>query len=164
MSRLPLSGHPVASVLVADISTLGDQSGWCCWICGGGVPQRAKANDPNQPVADQIAPATKGAKGRGEVRLAHKRCNDARKARPPTIPWPERFSVVDAPELLSSLTRIAKRIGGRGEVVAMCVDAECALAGAAWVVPVAATLLPGEWRTTLEPVSSMMAIRLVKQA
>jgi hypothetical protein len=147
---------------VADIEALGEHDGWTCWLCGREVPRRAKPNDPNQPVADQIAPAAKGAKGRGEVRLAHKRCNDARKGRPPSIPWPERFAVVDAPELLSSLARIEKR-GGRGEVVAMCVDAESAAAGAVWVVPVARTLYPGEWTTSLEPVSQMTAIRLVKE-
>jgi hypothetical protein len=96
------------------------------------------------------------------VRLAHKRCNDARKGRPPSIPWPERFAVVDAPELLASLARIVKR-GGRGEVVAMCVDAGSAEAGAAWVVPVATVLYPGRWSTSLEPVSSMTAIRLTRE-
>jgi hypothetical protein len=148
---------------MADIEELGERDGWTCWLCGEAVPQRAKANDPNQPVGDQIAPAAKGAKGRGEVRLAHKRCNDARKGRPPRIAWPERFSVVDAPDLLASLTRIAKR-GGRGEVVAMCVDQESAEAGAAWVVPVATTLHAGTWTTTLEKVSSMTAIRLAKES
>ena len=148
---------------MGDIDELGEAAGWTCWLCGGEVPRRAKPNDPNQPVGDQIASAAKGSRGRGDVRLAHKRCNDARKGRPPNIPWPERFAVVDAPELLSSLARIAKR-GGRGEVVAMCVDAESAEAGAAWIVPLATTLHPGSWSTTLEPMSSMTAIRLTKDA
>ena len=147
---------------MADIDTLGDQAGWRCWLCDDDVPQKAKPNDPNQPVADQIAPAAKGTKGRGEVRLAHKRCNDLRKGRPPSIAWPERFSVADAPELLQSLIRLDKRKNQGGEVVAMCADAESAQAAAAWVVPVAGTLFPGQWEAICSPLSSMTAVRLTK--
>ena len=147
---------------MADISELGDQAGWRCWLCDEDVPQKAKPNDPNQPVADQIAPAAKGTKGRGEVRLAHKRCNDLRKGRPPSIRWPERFCVADAPELLQSLTRLDKRKNQGGEVVAMCAGPDEADAAAAWVVPVAGTLFPGEWEASCSPLSSMTAVRLTK--
>ena len=146
---------------MADLEQLGDEAGWRCWICDLEVPRRAKPNDPNQPVAEQLAPAAQGAKGRGVLRLAHKRCNDARKARPPRLPWPERFAVVDAPDLLASLTRLAKRPGGRGEVVGMFVDRASAEDAARWVVPVAATLHPGDWSATTEAVASMAAVRLV---
>ena len=145
-----------------DLDELGEQDGWRCWLCGDDVPQQAKANDPAQPVADLIAPAAKGEKGRGTVRLAHKGCNDLRKGRPPTIPWPERLGVADAPELVHSLTRLDKRKDPGGEVVAMCVDADSAAAAAAWVVGVAETLFPGEWRATCAPLSSMTAVRLTK--
>ena len=148
---------------MADISELGDQAGWTCWLCAEDVPQKAKSNDPNQPVADQIAAAAKGTKGRGEVRLAHKRCNDLRKGRPPSIRWPEQFAVVDPPELLQSLTRLDKRKNQGGEVVAMCPTAADAAAAAAWVVPVASTLFPGEWSTQCEPLSSMTVVRLSKR-
>ena len=148
---------------MADISELGDQAGWRCWLCDDDVPKKAKPNDPNQPVADQIAPAAKGAKGRGEVRLDHKRCNDLRKGRPPSIAWPERFQVADAPELLQSLVRLDKRKNQGGEVVAMCADAQAAEAAAAWVVPVAATLFPGEWEVSVSPLSSMTAVRLTRR-
>ena len=117
---------------MADLHELGEDAGWRCWLCGGDVPQRAKANDPNQPVADQVAPAAKGVRGRGVVRLAHKRCNDLRKGRPPRLPWPERFAVVDAPDLLQTLTRLEKRPGPRGEVVATFPDAASAAEAAAW--------------------------------
>lgn len=147
---------------MADMSELGDQAGWRCWLCDGDVPTKAKPNDPNQPVADQIAPAAKGTKGRGEVRLAHKRCNDLRKGRPPSIAWPERFHVADAPELLQSLVRLDKRKNQGGEVVAMCGDAAAAAAAAAWVVPVATTLFPGEWEAACAPLSSMTTVRLIR--
>ncbi len=148
---------------MADIGALGDQAGWRCWLCDEPVPQQAKPNDPKQPVADQIAPAAKGTKGRGEVQLAHKGCNDLHKGRPPTIPWPERFGVSNAPELVQSLLRLdkAKKNQG-GEVVAMCADAESAAAAAAWVVPVATVLHPGQWEATCSPLSSLTAVRLVK--
>jgi hypothetical protein len=146
-----------------DLSELGDSAGWRCWLCDEDVPQKAKPNDPNQPVADQIAPAAKGTKGRGEVRLAHKRCNDLRKGRPPSIAWPERFGVADAPELLQSLTRLDKGKSRSGEVVAMCPDESSAAAAAAWVVPVAATLFAGEWEATSSPLSHLTAVRLVKR-
>jgi hypothetical protein len=126
------------------------------------VPQVAKPNDPKQPVADQIAPAAKGIKGRGDERLAHKGCNDLRKGRPPTIPWPERFRVVDAPELLQSLQRVDKRRPPAGEVVATCVDAESAAEAARWVVGVATILYPGQWNTTCAPLGSMTAVRLIR--
>lgn len=165
-SRRPCSApRPACRLLwriVADIGELGDQAAWRCWLCDDEVPQKAKPNDPNQPVADQIAPAAKGSKGRGEVRLAHKRCNDLRKGRPPSIAWPERFGVADAPELLQSLTRLDKKKNQGGEVVAMCVDAGDAELAAAWVVPVAATLFPGNWSATCSPLSSMTAVRLTR--
>lgn len=145
-----------------DIEELGDAAGWRCWLCGDEVPRQAKANDPQQPVADQIAPAAKGTKGRGTVRLAHKGCNDLRKGRPPSIPWPERLRVADAPELLHSLARLDKPKNHTGEVVAMCADSEAGAAAALWVVGVAETLFPGEWQATCAPLSSMTAIRLAK--
>lgn len=145
---------------MADISELGDQAGWRCWLCDEDVPQKAKSNDPNQPVSDQIAAGVKGTKGRGEVRLAHKRCNDLRKGRPPSIRWPERFSPLDPPELLQSLTRLDKRKNQGGEVVAMFSGAAEAQTAAAWVVPVASTLFPGSWSASCEPLSSMTAVRL----
>lgn len=147
---------------MASLDELGDASGWRCWICDEAVPQSAKANDPKYPVADQISPAVKGAKGRGEERLAHKGCNDLRKGRPPTIPWPERFRVVDAPDLLQSLQRIDKKRPPAGEVVATCVDEESAAAAAVWVVPVATTLWPGAWETNCVPLGSMTAVRLIR--
>jgi hypothetical protein len=153
---------PVVLAAMADIGALGDQAGWRCWLCDDEVPQRAKPNDPNQPVADQIAPAAKGTKGRGEVRLAHKRCNDLRKARPPSILWPDRFYVADAPELLQSLVRLDKKKNQGGEVVAMCADRDAADLAAAWVVPVATTLFPGNWEATCSPLASMTAVRLNK--
>ncbi len=148
---------------MADIGELGDQAGWRCWLCDDEVPQKAKPNDPNQAVADQVAPAAKGDRGRGVVRLAHKRCNDLRKGRPPSIAWPERFHVADAPELLQSLVRLDKGKSRSGEVVAMCADSASAAEAAAWVVPVATTLFPGEWEATCSPLSSMTAVRLTKR-
>lgn len=145
---------------MSSLEEVGDAADWRCWICEEAVPQSAKANDPLQPVVDQIAPADKGTKGRGHVRLAHKRCNDLRKGRPPTIPWPERFAVTDAPELLQSLQRLDKRRRPEGEVVAMCHDADAAVAAAAWVVSVATTLYAGDWSATTSPLSSMTAVRL----
>ena len=149
---------------MVDTGELGDQAGWRCWLCDDEVPRQAKANDPNQPVANQIAPAPKGTKGRGEVRLAHKRCNDLRKGRPPSILWPERFFVADPPELLQSLIRLDKRKNQGGEVVAMCADAAGADLAAAWVVTVATTLLPGSWEASCSPLGSMTAVRLSKLA
>ncbi|MEY2470193.1 MAG: hypothetical protein QOF21_2891 [Actinomycetota bacterium] len=144
------------------LSELGDSAEWRCWVCDEPVPRTAKPNDPNQPVADQIEPAAKGTKGRGRVRLAHKRCNDLRKGRPPSIPWPERFCVADAPELLHSLQRLDKRRQPGGEVVAMCADADLAEAAAAWVVSVATTLFPAEWQATCSPLASLTAVRLFR--
>ncbi len=147
---------------MANLEDLGDQDGWLCWLCGEDVPQKAKPNDPNQPVADRVEAAAKGDRGRGRVRLAHKRCNDLRKGRPPSIAWPERFSVADAPELLQSLTRLAKGKSRSGEVVAMCPGPQEAEAAAAWVVPVATTLFPGTWEATTSPLSAMTAVRLAR--
>jgi hypothetical protein len=147
---------------VTTLSELGDAADWRCWICGDAVPEVAKPNDPKQPVADQIAPAAKGTKGRGDERLAHKGCNDLRKGRPPTIPWPERFRVVDAPELLQSLQRVDKRKPAAGEVVATCVDTESAAEAAQWVVGIAEVLYPGQWDTTCGPLGSMTAVRLIR--
>ena len=147
---------------MANLQDLGDDDGWLCWLCGEPVPQQAKANDPNQPVADQVEAAAKGDRGRGRVRLAHKRCNDLRKGRPPSIAWPERFGVADAPELLQSLTRLAKGKNRGGEVVAMCSDRQDAEAAATWLVPLASTLFPGSWEATTSPLSSMTAVRLTR--
>jgi hypothetical protein len=147
---------------VPTLEELGDADNWRCWICDEEVPRTAKPNDPNLAVADQIAPAAKGVKGRGDERLAHKGCNDLRKGRPPTIPWPQRFRVVDAPELLQSLARIDKRKPPAGEVVATCVDEASAAAAAEWVVGVATTLHPGAWSTSCAPMGSMTAVRLIR--
>lgn len=65
---------------MADLSELGDSPDRRCWPCGDRIPGQAKANDPNHPAADQVWPAVKGDRGRGVVRLAHKRCNGARGA------------------------------------------------------------------------------------
>jgi hypothetical protein len=147
---------------MATLEELGDAAEWRCWICDEPVPQSAKANDPKYPVADQISPAPKGTKGRGDERLAHKGCNDLRKGRPPTILWPERFRVVDAPDLLQSMQRIDKKRPPAGEVVATCVDEDSATAAATWVVSVATTLLPGRWDTACVPLGSMTAVRLIR--
>ena len=113
-------------------------------------------------MADQVAPAAKGERGRGLVRLAHKRCNDLRKGRPPSIAWPERFGVADAPELLQSLTRLDKRRPRGGEVVAMCPDTASAQAAAAWVVPVAETLFPGTWSAGTASMGRLTTVRLTR--
>ena len=147
---------------MATLSEIGDAAEWRCWICDEAVPQVEKPNDPKRPVADQIAPAAKGTRGRGDERLAHKFCNDLRKGRPPTIPWPERYRVVDAPELLQSLQRVDKRRPPTGEVVATCVDAQSAEDAAQWVVRVAAILYPGAWDATCAPLGSMTAVRLIR--
>ena len=144
------------------LGELGDATDWRCWICDEVVPQFAKPNDPKRPVADQIAPAAKGIKGRGVERLAHKGCNDLRKGRPATIPWPDRLRVVDAPDLLQSLQRVDKRRPPAGDVVATCVDAESATAAAQWVVRVAAVLYPGQWDTACVPLGSMTVVRLIR--
>lgn len=148
---------------MADLSALGEQEGWLCWLCGDEVPRQAKANDQNQPVADQVAAAAKGDRGRGAVRLAHKRCNDLRKGRPPSIAWPERFCTVDPPELLQSLTRLDKKRGQGGEVIAMCASPDDASAAADWVVPLAATLFPGDWDASCAPLGRLTAVRLVRR-
>lgn len=148
---------------MADLEELGAAAGWVCWLCGSEVPQRAKPNDPNQPVSDQVAPAARGERGRGDVRLAHKRCNDLRKGRPPRIPWPDRFAVVDAPDLLQSLTRLDKRPGKGGEVVATFPDEASARVAVEWVVPLADALFPGAWEATCTPMASMTAVRLTKR-
>ncbi len=147
---------------MTSVGDLGDAAGWRCWICDEAVPRAAKPNDPKQAVADRISPAAKGTKGRGNERLAHKGCNDLRKGRPPTIPWPERFRVVDAPELLQSLQRIDKRRPPAGEVVATCVDADSASEAAKWVQRVASVLYPGPWDTLCAPLGSMTAVRIIR--
>ncbi len=147
---------------MADLDELGEQDGWRCWLCGEPVPRAAKANDPALAVADQLAPAAKGQRGRGTVRLAHKGCNDLRKGRPPKIAWPERLGVADAPDLLQSLTRLDKRRPQSGEVVAMCVDDAAAQAAAQWVVPVAQALFPGGWSAQCSPLGGTTAVRLTR--
>ena len=147
---------------MVDIGELGDRDGWRCWLCDEQVARTAKPNDPNQGVADQVSPAGKGTRGRGEVRLAHKRCNDLRKGRPPSIRWPESCGVADAPELVQSLARLAKGRSQGGEVVAMCVDMDSARAAMAWVVPVARTLHPGPWLASCGPLSHLVAVRLTR--
>ncbi len=147
---------------MADLEELGDAAGWRCWLCAEEVAKRAKPNDPNQPVADLVERSGKREKGRGEVRLAHKRCNDLRKGRPPQIPWPGRFAVVNAPELLQSLTRLDKRTSKSGEIVATFPDSASAEEGLAWALALAATLLPGEWHGETAPLAAMTAVRLTK--
>ena len=144
------------------LEELGDAAAGRCWICDEAVPRTAKPNDPKQPVADQIMPAAKGDKGRGEERLAHKGCNDLRKGRPPTIPWPERLRVVDAPELIQSLLRIDKRRPAAGEVVATCVDEASADEAAQWALRVAGILYPGPWESSCAPMGSMTSVRLIR--
>ena len=148
---------------MADLETVGEEAGWRCWLCDEPVPKQAKPNDPNLANLDQIEPrAKKGTSGRGEVRLAHRRCNNLRKARQPSIPWPERFGISDAPELHQSLLRLDKR-PGNSEIVAMAGDRADAEAAAAWVLPLATLIHGGTWEVSYEALASMTAIRLSKQ-
>ncbi len=52
-----------------------------CWLCGVVVDKRLPGTDPNGPTVDHVVPRENGGTNDlGNLRLAHLRCNSARRA------------------------------------------------------------------------------------
>ena len=59
-----------------------------CWLCGHPVDRTLPGAHPQGPTVDHIIPLSRGGNplDRNNARLAHRRCNVTRGARPPTRP------------------------------------------------------------------------------
>lgn len=52
-----------------------------CWICGEPVDKAISGRDPDGPTVDHVKPRSRGGTNqRDNLRLAHARCNAARRA------------------------------------------------------------------------------------
>lgn len=54
-----------------------------CWLCGHWINHELKWPDPYSASADHVVPIKRGGRNDGELRAAHLRCNQSRKAGPP---------------------------------------------------------------------------------
>lgn len=130
-----------------------ERDGWICWICDRPVPRNAASGTADGPTVDHVVARSRGGRAvRANERLAHGRCNRAKRSGTPVLPWADGLSVVDAAPLWPVLTRLTRRYGR--ELVAVCPDEDAGRAVAGWLTGRVQRALPADWRTEIAPASA----------
>lgn len=128
------------------LSRIAERDGWTCWLCGD-VIDPTMTIGPWRATIDHLVPRSRGGTSDlGNLRLAHRRCNNRRGNHLPELLWPTDWPLMMATHLWTSLARLAPR-PGTSEVVAMAPLAEIADAASAWAVERAEAFVPGGWES-----------------
>jgi hypothetical protein len=123
-----------------DLTAIGEQDKWICWLCDKPVDPDASVNSDLGPSVDSFA-ATRVKKGAVAIeRLAHRQCNTQKGKIAPLIPWSKDVFVVDPSPIFESVERLRKK-GGR-EVIARCPGEQEATEASEWLLDRLGRLAP----------------------
>lgn len=133
------------------VARLAERDGWTCWLCGGEVDPTAPTTSPWRATIDHLVPRSRGGGTEpANLRLAHRRCNNARGSHLPELEWPPEWPLLQAGHVWTALARLAPRPGS-AEVVAIAGLPDVADAAATWLVERAEGLVPGGWESWTHP-------------
>lgn len=125
---------------MSDVTKVGDDDGWLCWLCDQPVDPDSSVNSDLGPSVDNYA-ATRVKKGAHAVeRLAHRACNTMKGKNSPVVPWSTDLFVVDPSPIVETVERLRAK-GGR-EIVARCPDERDAQQAADWLLDRLSRLAP----------------------
>lgn len=117
---------------MSDLTSVGDQDSWICWLCDQPVDPDASVNSDLGPSVDNFA-ATRVKKGAVAIeRLAHRQCNTMKGKIAPVVPWSKDVFVVDPSPIFDTVERLRNK-GGK-EIIARCPGQEEAEAASAWLL------------------------------
>ncbi len=144
---------------MSDISGVGDNDNWRCWLCDKPVDPDASVNSDLGPSVDSYA-ATRVKKGTVAVeRLAHRACNTMKGKNAPVVPWPEDLFVVDPSPIVETVERLRAK-GGR-EIVARCPDESDARQASEWLLDRLSRLAPDlNFTTQINPGGGQFVLAL----
>ncbi len=144
---------------MSDISGVGDNDNWRCWLCDKSVDSDASVNSDLGPSVDSYA-ATRVKKGTVAVeRLAHRACNTMKGKNAPVVPWSEDLFVVDPSPIVETVERLRAK-GGR-EIVARCPDESDARQASEWLLDRLSRLAPDlEFSTQINPGGGQFVLAL----
>jgi hypothetical protein len=126
---------------MSDVTSVGDNDNWVCWLCDKPVDPDASINADLGPSVDSYA-ATRVKKGAASVeRLAHRACNTMKGKVAPVVPWSPDLFVVDPSPIFEAVERLRAK-GGR-EIVARCPDENDAREASDWLLDRLSRLAPG---------------------
>jgi hypothetical protein len=126
---------------MSDVTSVGDNDNWMCWLCDKPVDPDASINADLGPSVDSYA-ATRVKKGAASVeRLAHRACNTMKGKVAPVVPWSPDLFVVDPSPIFEAVERLRAK-GGR-EIVARCPDENDAREASDWLLDRLSRLAPG---------------------
>lgn len=145
---------------MSDISGVGDNDNWRCWLCDKQVDSDASVNSDLGPSVDSYA-ATRVKKGTVAVeRLAHRACNTMKGKNAPVVPWSEDLFVVDPSPIVETVERLRAK-GGR-EIVARCPDESDARQASEWLLDRLSRLAPDlEFSTQINPGGGQFVLALM---
>jgi hypothetical protein len=125
---------------MSDVTKVGDDDNWLCWLCDQPVDPDSSVNSDLGPSVDSYA-ATRVKKGAHAVeRLAHRACNTMKGKNSPVVPWSTDLFVVDPSPIVETVERLRAK-GGR-EIVARCPDERDAQQAADWLLDRLSRLAP----------------------
>jgi hypothetical protein len=125
---------------MSDLTAIGEQDKWICWLCDKPVDPDASVNSDLGPSVDSFA-ATRVKKGAVAIeRLAHRQCNTQKGKIAPLILWSKDVFVVDPSPIFESVERLRKK-GGR-EVIARCPGEQEATEASEWLLDRLGRLAP----------------------
>lgn len=144
---------------MSDITDVGDNDNWRCWLCDKPVDPDASVNSDLGPSVDSYA-ATRVKKGTVAVeRLAHRACNTMKGKNVPVVPWSEDLFVVDPSPIVETVERLRAK-GGR-EIVARCPDESDARQASEWLLDRLSRLAPDlEFSTQVNPGGGQFVLAL----
>jgi hypothetical protein len=144
---------------MSDISSVGEQDNWRCWLCDKPVDPDGSVNADLGPSVDSYA-ATRVKKGAAAVeRLAHRACNTMKGKNAPVVPWSADLFVVDPSPIVESVERLRAK-GGR-EIVARCPDEADARQASDWLLDRLSRLAPDlEFSTQINPGGGQFVLAL----
>ena len=139
---------------MANLTDVGEQDNWRCWLCDEPVDPEMSVNDSRGPSIDSLTTKSKS-KGKnptdifGTERLAHRDCNTKKGAIAPVVEWPDHLFVVDPAPIIGSVERLSRK-GGR-EVVARCPSERDADDASQWLLDRLSRLVPKQkFETSVE--------------
>jgi hypothetical protein len=144
---------------MSDISSVGEQDNWRCWLCDKPVDPDGSVNADLGPSVDSYA-ATRVKKGAVAVeRLAHRACNTMKGKNAPVVPWSADLFVVDPSPIVETVERLRAK-GGR-EIVARCPDETDARQASDWLLDRLSRLAPDlSFSTQLNPGGGQFVLAL----
>jgi hypothetical protein len=139
---------------MANLTDVGEQDNWRCWLCDEPVDPEMSVNDSRGPSIDSLTTKSKS-KGKnptdifGTERLAHRDCNTKKGAIAPVVEWPDHLFVVDPAPIIGSVERLSRK-GGR-EVIARCPSERDADDASQWLLDRLSRLVPKQkFETSVE--------------